>query len=227
MLTINQMPTDLYTTVNYGNPNFKAGKSNDVLHKSTSILEKEIGASRRIATATEATPKSLVKRFLNIFKKHNNSVNNIHNNTTEKPKTHNYPLNPFVKVQSPIGELRLSPKGIKQYFKAKKLYDKGYASDVVNAELKMEVLRSFGEYSTKYNDTIKSETFGKIKVTEKGLKQYLGIIDLYSKNVVWKEFFDRYYPSIRQNKKKFIERANTAVIEAEQKINILKAYGEL
>ena len=202
MLIINQIPTNLYSNVNCRKPSFQAGVNNGALYEEMERLTKELEPQLKNVTATKKT-LPLFQRFLNVFKSH---------------KTNN--ISESAKINSPIGKLELSPKGVKQYAEVATLYAEGYPwrnklysaeTKVIKSKLMMEVLGSLGEFSTNYNDVIKSKTFGKIKVTEEGLKQYLDAIKLYAAGFPAR---NKYY----NNKQK--------VIEAKQMINIIKGNGQ-
>ena len=203
MLIINQIPTNLYSSYNYRKTSFKAGMSNEALYDSMAMLTKELEPKLKNVTATKKTKRPLFQWFLNIFKSH---------------KTNN--ISEFSKIDSPIGKLELSPEGVKQYAEVATLYAEGYTwrnelysaeTKVIKSKLMMEVLSSLGEFSTNYNDVIKSKTFGEIKVTEEGLKQYLDAIKLYAEGFPAR---NKYYDDKQR------------VIEAEQIINIIKGNGE-
>ena len=203
MLIINQIPTNLYSSYNYRKTSFKAGMSNEALYDSMAMLTKELEPKLKNVTATKKTKRPLFQWFLNIFKSH--KTNNISESS---------------KIDSPIGKLELSPEGVKQYAEVATLYAEGFPArnesysaetKVIKSKLMMEVLGSLGEFSTNYNDVIKSKTFGKIKVTEEGLKQYLDAIKLYAEG----------FPA-----RNICYNDKQRVIEAEQKINIIKGNGE-
>ena len=202
MLIINQIPTNLYSSYNYRKTSFKAGMSNESLYDSMAMLTKELEPKLKNVTATKKTKRPLFQWFLNIFKSH--KTNNISESS---------------KIDSPIGKLELSPKGVKQYAEVVTLYAEGYPwrnqlysakTKVIKSKLMMEVLGSLGEFSTNYNDVIKSKTFGKIKVTEEGLKQYLDTIDLYAEG-------------LPEQKKSY---AKAKVIKSKLMMEVLSSLGE-
>ena len=204
MLKASLISTNLYTNNTCRKPCFKAGKEDAALYRMIDSLEKDLEQKRQAAIAAKETKQSLIQRFYNFFKSH---------------RTNN--MSRFAKIDSPIGKLKLSPEGIKQYAEVVDLYAEGLPQQnkyydaktkVIKAKFMMEVLGSLGELSTKYNDVIKSKTFGKIKVTEKGLKQYIDAMNLYAEAFPWQKI----YPDKKQN-----------VIKAEQMINIIKGNGEL
>ena len=203
MLTISPISTNFYTNNNCRKPCFKAGMSNEALYDSMAMLTKELEPKLKNVTATKKTKRPLFQWFLNIFKSH---------------KTNN--ISEFSKIDSPIGKLELSPEGVKQYAEVATLYAEGYTwrnelysaeTKVIKSKLMMEVLGSLGEFSTNYNDVIKSKTFGKIKVTEEGLKQYLDTIDLYAEG----------FPA---RKKSYSDE--TKVIKSKLMMEVLGSLGE-
>ncbi|MBQ6516785.1 hypothetical protein IJI31_06360 [bacterium] len=99
------------------------------------------------------------------------------------------------KVNSDTGILKLTKQGVKDYNSVVEETDyykeyhprtnywyTNFAGDASKKlqEYKKEVLRSLGEFSTKYSDTVVSADFGKIKLTDKGLKQYMDILSEYA-----------------------------------------------
>ena len=127
----------------------------------------------------------------------------------------------FYEISSPMGILKLSENGVKQYAEVADLYSKGkprenktYYSEgqVIKAKLMMEVLNSLGEFSTKYNNVIKTKAFGEIKVTEKGLQQFLDAIDLYAKS---------------KPKESVTYHDEEQVMKAKHRIYIIAGHGEL
>ena len=233
MLTISPISTNFYTNNNCRKPCFKAGMSNEALYDSMAMLTKELEPKLKNVTATKKTKRPLFQWFLNIFKSH--KTNNISESSKidsptgklelphEGAKQYSEVAALFArsaKIDSPIGKLELSPEGAKQYSKVAALYAQGFPqskdyaaakTQVIKAELMMEVLGSLGEFSTEYNDVISSKTFGEIKVTEKGLKQYLDAINIYAQG----------FPQSKD-----YAAAKTQVINAEQIINIIKGNGE-
>ena len=205
MLTISQISTNVYTNNNCRKPCFKAGMSYEALVASMDILSNDLKKQQVKNIASGKKMKLFpIQWFLNIFKSH--KTNNISESS---------------KIDSPIGKLELSPEGVKQYAEVATCYAKGYTwrnklysaeTKVIKSKLMMEVLSSLGEFSTNYNDVIKSKTFGEIKVTEEGLKQYLDTIKLYAEG----------FPA--RNK---CYNDKQRVIESEQMINIIKGNGEL
>ena len=128
-----------------------------------------------------------------------------------------------------FGEIKVTDKGIKDYLEVIQEYSlgigqiKGYGENhqlgndyITSALLKMDVLKSLHELSTRYNNVISSETFGEIKVTKKGLEDYLEAIKKYSSGI-------GYIKGYGQNN----EKGNIMINSAKEKINIIKAFGEL
>ena len=131
-----------------------------------------------------------------------------------------------------FGEIKVTDKGIKDYLEIIEEYTSGN-SHIMNygkgndlsqlgnqyhteSLLKMEILKSLRELSTQYNNVISSETFGTIKVTKKGLEDYLEAIKEYSSGI-------GYIKAYGQNN----EKGNKMIISAKEKINIIKTFGEL
>lgn len=146
-------------------------------------------------------------------------------------KTNSEDKSLFEVKDTPVGTIKLSKKGKDIYLKCAEnyamgtgkieYYGKGNTIEgvimVTEATLQMEILKSLHELSTRHNNQISSKTFGTFNVTDKGIKDYLDAIKDYS---------------IGTGKIAYYGKGNTVdgnrlVSSAQERINIIKAFGEL